>query len=141
MALNPVFAIKIFLINAIYGIRTYQGLLCPVSGMSAHSKSATSVLTQIALLSDDLSLLEAHDPETRIQIPTILGILKTNCDAGTVQETWFQIGSLPMRAALLLPGIDSYRRTRVPPFLLHDMATAKKAERKAWMVADEVLSR
>jgi hypothetical protein len=45
-----------------------KALYARVSEMPAHSESSTSVPAQIALLRSDLTLPEAHDPETRLRV-------------------------------------------------------------------------
>src|SRR5450755_867813 len=59
-----------------------RALYARVSEMPPHSESSTSVPAQIAILTHDLALPEAHDPETRLRILTILGMLEVNYDSG-----------------------------------------------------------
>src|SRR6185437_8279835 len=47
-----------------------------VSQMPAHSESTATLPSQIATLRHDLNLPAAHDPETRLRILTILGMLE-----------------------------------------------------------------
>ncbi len=54
--------------------------------MPAHSESATGVPVQIALLRSDLTLPEAHDPETWLRVLTILGMLEVNYDSGMARR-------------------------------------------------------
>lgn len=112
-----------------------KALYARVSEMPAHSEGATSVPTQIALLRDDLLLPEARDPETRLRILTILGMLETNYDAGMAQKTWTQIESLALRQRHFLLASRAIGEQGIAAFLLGDMATAKKDVVKAWMVA------
>jgi len=65
--------------------------------MPAHSESSTSVPSQIALLRKDLDLPEAKDPETRLRILTILGMLEVNYDSGMARQTWTEIKVLANR--------------------------------------------
>jgi hypothetical protein len=53
-----------------------KALYARVSQMPAHSESSTSIPSQIALLRRDLDLPEAREPETRLRILTILGMLR-----------------------------------------------------------------
>jgi hypothetical protein len=112
-----------------------KALYARVSEMPAHSEGATSVPAQIALLRDDLLLPEAHDPETRLRVLTILGMLETNYDAGMARETWTQIESLALRQRHFLLASRAIGEQGIAAFLLGDMATAKKDVVKAWMVA------
>ena len=61
-------------------------LYARVSQMPAHSESSTTVPSQIALLRRDLDLPEAQDPETRLRILTILGMLEVNYDSGMARQ-------------------------------------------------------
>jgi len=54
--------------------------------MPAHSESSMSVPAQIALLTHDLALPEAQEPETRLRVLTILGMLEVNYDAGMARK-------------------------------------------------------
>ena len=56
-------------------------LYARVSEMPALSESSTTIPSQIAVLRHDLSLPAARDPETRLRILTILGMLEANYDA------------------------------------------------------------
>jgi CHAT domain-containing protein len=115
-----------------------KALYARVSEMPANSEGATSVPAQIALLRDDLSLPEAHDPETRLRILTILGMLETNYDAGIARETWTQVESVALSQHHFLLASRAVGELGIAAFLLGDMATAKKDVVKAWMVAKTV---
>src|ERR1700685_3876925 len=67
-----------------------KALYARVSEMPAHSESSISVPAQIALLTHNLALSEAQEPETRLRILTILGMLEVNYDSGMAQKTWTQ---------------------------------------------------
>lgn len=112
-----------------------KALYARVSEMPAHSEGATSVPAQIASLQDDLSLPEARDPETRLRILTILGMLETNYDAGIARQTWAQIESLALRRHHFLLASRALGEQGIAAFLLGDVATAKKDVVKAWVVA------
>ena len=58
---------------------------------------STSVPAQIALLRHDLALPEAQDPETRLRILTILGMLEVNYDSGMARKTWTEVEALALR--------------------------------------------
>src|ERR1700733_12018262 len=112
-----------------------KALYARVSEIPAHSESSTSVPTQIALLRSDLILPEAHDPETRLRILTILGMLEVNYDSGMARETWTQVEDLAIRQHHYLLASRAIGEQGIAAFLLGDMATAKKDVVKAWMVA------
>jgi hypothetical protein len=63
-----------------------KALYARVSQIPAHSESSISVPAQIALLRSDLTLPEAHDPETQLRILTILGMLEVNYDSGMARR-------------------------------------------------------
>ncbi|MGC1421525.1 MAG: hypothetical protein WA354_19990 [Terracidiphilus sp.] len=65
-----------------------KALCARVSQMPAHSESSISIPNQIALLRSDLDLPEGKDPETRLRILTILGMLEVNYVAGMARQTW-----------------------------------------------------
>jgi CHAT domain-containing protein len=112
-----------------------KALYARVSEIPAHSESSISVSAQIALLRSDLVLPEAHDPETRLRVLTILGMLEVNYDSGMAQETWTQIEDLAIRQHHYLLASRAIGEQGIAAFLLGDMTTAKKDVVKAWMVA------
>jgi hypothetical protein len=59
-----------------------KALYAHVSEIPAQSESSISVPAQLAELTADLSLPQAQDPETRLRILTILGMLEVNYDSG-----------------------------------------------------------
>ncbi len=71
-----------------------KALYARVSEIPARSESSTSFPSQIASLRRDLELPEARDPETRLRVLTILGILEVNCDSGMTRRTWAEVQSL-----------------------------------------------
>jgi len=65
-----------------------KALYARVSQIPAQSESSTTVPDQLAKLWHDLELPEARDPETRLRILTILGMLETDYDAAMARQTW-----------------------------------------------------
>lgn len=112
-----------------------KALYARVSQMPAHSESSTSIPSQIAFLRSDLDLPEAKDPETRLRILTILGMLEVNYDSGMARETWTEVGSLASRQHHYLLATRAIGEQGIAAFLLGDLATAKKDVVKAWTVA------
>ena len=112
-----------------------KALYARVSQMPAQSESSTTIPSQIAVLRHDLILPEAHDPETRLRILTILGMLKVNYDSGMARQTWAQVEALAVRQHHYLLASRAIGEQGIAAFLLGDIATAKKDVVKAWMVA------
>jgi hypothetical protein len=71
-----------------------KALYARVSEIPARSESSTSFPSQIASLRRDLELPEARDPETRLRVLTILGMLEVNYDSGMARRTWAEVQSL-----------------------------------------------
>jgi hypothetical protein len=115
-----------------------KALYARVSEMPAHSESATSVPVQIALLRSDLILPEAHNPETRLRVLTILGMLEVNYDSGMARETWTQVQNLSLRQHHYLLASKAIGEQVIAAFLLGDMTTAKNDVVKAWVVAKTI---
>lgn len=112
-----------------------NALYARVSQVPAHSESSTTIPNQIAELRRDLDLPEAHDPETRLRILTILGMLETNYDASMAQQTWSDVESLANQRHHYLLASRAVGEQGIAAFLLGDLATAKKDVEKAWLVA------
>jgi CHAT domain-containing protein len=112
-----------------------QALYARVSEMPAHSESSTSVPAQIALLTHDLSLPEAQEPETRLRILTILGMLEVNYDAGMARKTWSDVETLAMHQHHFLLASRAMGEQGIAAYLLGDIATARKNVVKAWFIA------
>lgn len=112
-----------------------KALYARVSQMPAHSESSTSIPSQIALLRHDLDLPEAREPETRLRILTILGMLEANYDAAMAHQTWVEVESLAIRQRHLLLASRAVGEQGFAAFLLGDITTAKKDVLRAWTVA------
>jgi len=112
-----------------------KALYARVSQVPAQSESSTTLPNQIAMLRHDLELPEARDPETRLRILTILGMLETNYDAGMARQTWSEVESLAKQRHRYLLASRAVGEQGIAAFLLGDIATAKKDVEKAWMVA------
>lgn len=112
-----------------------KALYARVSEMPAHSESSATFPAQIALLRHDLELPEAQDPETRLRILTILGMLEVNYDSGMARETWAEIQSLATDRHHYLLASRAIGEQGIAAFLLGDIGTAKKKVLKAWMIA------
>jgi CHAT domain-containing protein len=112
-----------------------KALYAYVSEIPAQSESSTTIPNQIAVLRGDLGLPEARDPETRLRILTILGMLETNYDAGMARATWTQVENIALARHHYLLASRAVGEQGIAAFLLGDIATAKKDVLRAWMVA------
>src|ERR1039458_2909039 len=112
-----------------------KALYARVSQMPAHSESSMTVPAQIALLTHDLALPEAQEPETRLRVLTILGMLEVNYDAGMARKTWAEVEALALRQHHYLLASRAMGEQGIASFLLGDIATAKKNVVKAWFIA------
>lgn len=112
-----------------------KALYAHVSEVPAQSESSISVPAQLAELTADLSLPQARDPETRLRILTILGMLEVNYDSAMARSTWAQIEALAKQRHHYLLASRAIGEQGIAAFLLGDIATAKKNVVKAWTVA------
>jgi len=112
-----------------------KALYARVSEMPARSESSTTVPQQIAVLRHDLSLPEARDPEARLRILTVLGMLETNYDAGMARQTWTEVETLSVHRHHYLLASRAIGEQGIAAFLLGDIAKAKKDVMRAWMIA------
>ena len=112
-----------------------KALYARVSQMPAQSESSTTIPSQIAVLRHDLILPEALDPETRLRILTIRGMLEVNYDSGMARQTWAQVEALAVRQHHYLLASRAIGEQGIAAFLLGDIATAKKDVVKAWTIA------
>ena len=112
-----------------------KALYARVSQVPAQSESSTTVPNQIAILRADLDLPEARDPETRLRILTILGMLETNYDAAMARQTWGEVHDLALQRGHYLLVSRASGEQGVAAYLVGDIATAKKQVYAAWMIA------
>ena len=112
-----------------------KALYARVSEMPAHSESSESFPSQIAVLRHDLELPEARDPETRLRILTILGMLEVNYDSGMARQTWAEVQSLATKRHHYLLASRAIGEQGIAAFLLGDIGSAKRDVLKAWMMA------
>ena len=112
-----------------------KALYARVSEMPAQSESSTTIPSQIAVLRHDLILPEARDPETRLRILTILGMLEVNYDSGMARQSWTQVEALAIRQHHYLLASRAIGEQGIAAFLFGDMTTAKKDVVRAWTVA------
>jgi CHAT domain-containing protein len=115
-----------------------KALYARVSEIPARSESSTSFPLQIASLWHDLELPAAQDPETRLRVLTVLGMLEVNYDSEMARQTWSEVQSLATSQHHYLLASRAIGEQGIAAFLLGDMATAKKDVLKAWMIAKVV---
>src|SRR5258708_22782411 len=111
-----------------------KALYAHVSQMMATSEMS-SFAPQIASLSDDLQLPAARDPETRLRILTIRGMLETNYDAGLATKTWTEVGELARKQHHYMLASRAKGEEGIAAFLLGDVNGAQEKVMKAYLVA------
>jgi len=97
-----------------------KALYARVSEIPARSESSTSFPSQIASLRRDLELPEAQDPETRLRVLTILGMLEVNYDSGMARQTWAEVQSLATSQHHYLLASRAIGEQGIAAFLLGD---------------------
>jgi CHAT domain-containing protein len=114
-----------------------KALYAHVSQMMATSEMS-SFAPQIASLSGDLQLPAASDPETRLRILTIRGMLETNYDAGLATKTWTEVGELARKQHHYMLASRAMGEEGIAAFLLGDVNGAQAKVMKAYLVAKYV---
>ena len=111
-----------------------RALYAHVSQMMAMSEMS-GFAPQIASLSDDLQLPAARDPETRLRILTIRGMLETNYDAGLALKTWTEVGELARKQHHYMLASRAVGEEGIAAFLLGDINRAQEKVMKAYLIA------
>jgi CHAT domain-containing protein len=114
-----------------------KALYAQVSQIPAVSETS-SLSRQIALLSEDLASPAARDPETRLRILVIRGLLETNYDAGMARSTWSEVQELADQRHHYLLASRAMGEQGIAAFMLGDIAQAKREVMTAW-IASRVL--
>jgi hypothetical protein len=86
-------------------------------------------------LTTDLTLPGASDPETRLRILTVRGILQTNQDAAQAHATWEEVEKLATRLHHYEIATRAVGEQGIASFILGDALTAKKQVFFAWTAA------
>ncbi len=76
-----------------------KALYAHVSQMPSHMETE-NLQEQIWTLTQDLALPEARDPQTRLRILVIRGMIEVNHDAATARSTWATVESLAKPSAV-----------------------------------------
>jgi CHAT domain-containing protein len=120
----------------LYGQRKepQKALYARVSQVIATSE-LSSFSSQIANLTEELKLPAAQDPETRIRILTIRGMLETNYDAGLAKQTWTEVGELARSHYHYMLAARAMGEVGIADFLLGDISRAQKEVLGAYEIA------
>jgi CHAT domain-containing protein len=86
-------------------------------------------------LTEDLTHPAASDPETRLRILTIRGILQTNQDAAQARATWEQVENLAKSLHHYELATRAIGEQGIAAFMLGDALTARKQVVTAWELA------
>lgn len=93
---------------------------------------SVSAPANILKLTEDLATAEAQDPETKLRILTIRGMLETNYDASQARATWQSVESQAMGLHHYELATRAEGEQGIAAFLLGDTETAKKQVVRAW---------
>lgn len=110
-----------------------KALYAKVSQIPANESG--SVPGKILALTKDLDQPGGADPETRIRILTIRGMLETNYDAGQARSTWKEIESQALKLRHLELATRAQGEQGIAAFILGDTETAKKLVIRAWTLS------
>lgn len=99
------------------------------------SNESLNLPSTIWMLTKDLNGQAAADPETRLRILTIRGMLETNYNAAEALTTWEQVSSLATRLGHFDLATRAMGEEGIASFILGDAATAKKKVIRAWMLS------
>jgi len=83
-------------------------------------------------LRQDLARPEAADPETKLRILVIRGMLEINYDAGEARSTWQDVYALAMRLHHYALATRATGEQGIAAFILGDTETAKSQVTRAW---------
>nr|AOS95250.1 CHAT domain-containing protein [uncultured bacterium] len=91
-----------------------------------------SIPAKVLGLTQDLEKPEAREPETRLRILTIRGMLETNYDAAQARSTWEEVKKLALQRGHFELASRAEGEQGIAAFLLGDTNTAKKQVVTAW---------
>ena len=89
----------------------------------------------ILLLTNDLRQPEAQNPETRLRILTILGMIEINYNAALALPTWKEVEDLAVQRGHVMLATRAEGQQGIAAYILGDKATAKRLTIKAWTLA------
>ncbi len=96
---------------------------------------SANVPQTILTLNADLSKPEASDPETRLRIMTIRGMLETNYDASMARTTWQEVESQALKLHHYALASRAEGEQGIAAFILGDTESAKKLVVRAWSLS------
>jgi CHAT domain-containing protein len=111
-----------------------KALYAQVSQIPAQAESA-SLSDTIYALTQNLKRPAAADPETRLRILEVQGMIENNYDASLARQTWSQVAVLAQNHSHFLLASRALGEEGIAAFLLGDTTTAKKEVLTAWGVA------
>ena len=91
-----------------------------------------SIPATLWALTQDLARPEAADPETRLRILTIRGMLETNYDASEARSTWQDVAALATKLHHYELATRATGEQGIAAFILGDTETAKRQVIRAW---------
>ena len=91
-----------------------------------------SIPATLWALTQDLERPEAADPETKLRILTIRGMLETNYNASAARTTWRDVAALAIRLHHYELATRATGEQGIAAFILGDTQTAKVQVVKAW---------
>src|SRR5271154_7541187 len=93
---------------------------------------SVSIPATLWALTQDLSRPEAADPETKLRILTIRGMLETNYDASEARSTWQEVATLAVKLHHYELATRATGEQGIAAFILGDTETAKRQVIRAW---------
>ena len=93
---------------------------------------SASISATLWALTQDLSRPEAADPETKLRILTIRGMLETNYDASEARSTWQDVATLAVKLHHYEQATRATGEQGIAAFILGDTETAKRQVIRAW---------
>ena len=93
---------------------------------------SVSIPATLWALTQDLARPEAANPETRLRILTIRGMLETNYDASEARSTWQDVAALAIKLHHYALATRATGEQGIAAFILGDTETAKRQVIRAW---------
>ncbi len=113
-----------------------QGLYAQVSQIPAQLDASALTMTEcLRILNNDLRRPESSDPETRLRILLIKGLVETNYDAALAHTTWAMVRALALQQNHLMLANRAMGDHGIAAFILGDAATAQKEVYSAYTLA------
>jgi hypothetical protein len=110
-----------------------RALYATVSEIPADETVSAS--TYVVLLTNDLQKPEAQEPETRLRILTILGIIETNYNAALALPTWKTVQQLAIKQGHLMLASRAQGEQGIAAYILGDKAAGARLTIRAWTLA------